>query len=113
MLPVRTINKNIASSIFHLRERRGTPRRSTANALPPARPTVLLNRFSSFAVVGAVVVTVSVAVTGSVPLIAETVPIEQAGVLLAPAGLLVIAHVNWTLPVNPPLGVTVRVEVPL
>jgi hypothetical protein len=39
--------------------------------------------------------------------------IEQVGGSTEPDGLAVTAHVSATLPVKPPLGVTVMVEVPL
>jgi hypothetical protein len=64
-------------------------------------------------VVDAVVVTVSVAVPAVAPVM-ETGVVEpklRVGALAAPAGELVIAAVRATLPVNPPLGVTVMVDV--
>jgi hypothetical protein len=60
-----------------------------------------------------VVVIVSVAVPALAPVI-ETgvvVPNENVGRSAAPVGLEVRAAVSATLPVNPPLGVTVIVEV--
>jgi hypothetical protein len=64
-------------------------------------------------VVVAVVVMVRAAVPAAVPEM-ETGVVEpklRVGALEAPAGELVIAAVRATLPVNPPLGVTVIVEV--
>jgi hypothetical protein len=59
------------------------------------------------------VLTVSVAVTGPVPEIAAGCAAEQVGVPTAPDGLAVTAQVSATLPVKPPLGVSVMVEVAL
>ena len=56
---------------------------------------------------------VSVAVTAAVPAMAGGAVAEQVGTSIAPDGLEVTAQVRATLPVNPPLGVTVMVEVPL
>jgi len=67
----------------------------------------------SAAIEAAVVFTVSVEVTAPVPDIAAGCVAEQVGMSIAPAGLAVTAHVSATVPVNPPLGVTVIVEVPL
>jgi hypothetical protein len=56
---------------------------------------------------------VSVAVTAPVPeMIAAGALVEQVGMSTAPEGLAVTAQVSATLPVKPPLGVTVMVEVP-
>ena len=60
----------------------------------------------------AVVLTVSVAVTAPVPEIAVGAVAEQVGASTASAGLAVTAQVSVTVPVNPPVGVTVMVEVP-
>ena len=53
---------------------------------------------------------VSVEVTGCVPGIATDGATEQAGAV-APAAPLATAQVSATLPVNPPLGVMVRLDV--
>ena len=60
-----------------------------------------------------VVETVSVAVPAAAPVMLTGLvePKLRVGGLTAPDGLEVIAAVNATLPVNPPLGVTVIVEV--
>jgi hypothetical protein len=63
-------------------------------------------------VVAACVFTVSVAVTGEVPAMAACAATEQVGASTAPEGP-VTAHESVTVPVKPPLGVTVIVEVPL
>ena len=60
----------------------------------------------------AVVLTVSVAVTAEVLLIDTGAPTEQLGASTATAGP-VTTHENFTVPLKPPLGVTVIVEVPL
>jgi hypothetical protein len=64
-------------------------------------------------VVAALVVTVRVAVPAVVPEMETGVvaPKLRVGALTAPAGELVRTAVRATLPVNPPLGVTVIVEV--
>lgn len=53
----------------------------------------------------------SVEVTAPVPEIAAGWEAEHVGESVAPDGPAVIAQVNATLPVNPPLGVSVMVEV--
>jgi hypothetical protein len=63
------------------------------------------------AVEGAVVLIVTVEVTGLLPEIAAGCVAEQVGGSTAPVGLEVTAHASDTLPVNPPVGVTVMVEV--
>jgi hypothetical protein len=62
-------------------------------------------------VVAVWVATVSVAVTGCAPEIAAGWLTEHVGGVAAPDGLLVSPHVSATVPVNPPLGVTVMFEV--
>jgi hypothetical protein len=85
-----------------------------ARTAPPAGSQGLGAGLASAVVVAvALVVTVRVAVPAVVPVI-ETglvVPKLRVGALTALAGELVIAAVRATLPVNPPLGVTVMVEV--
>jgi hypothetical protein len=56
---------------------------------------------------------VSVAVTGWVPEMATGWETEQVGALTEPDGAEVTAQVSATLPVHPPPGVTVMVEVPV
>jgi hypothetical protein len=54
---------------------------------------------------------VSIAVTAAVPEMAAGVVVVQAGTSTAPEVLAATAHVSATLPVKPPLGVMVTVEV--
>jgi hypothetical protein len=61
-------------------------------------------------VVAACVLSVSVEVTAPVPEIAAGCVTEQVGESVAPDGPEAIAHVSATVPVKPPLGVTVMVE---
>jgi hypothetical protein len=61
----------------------------------------------------AIVFTVRVAVAAAAPEIAGGCETEHVGVSTAPAGLAVTAHARATVPVKPPLGVTVMVEVAL
>jgi hypothetical protein len=56
---------------------------------------------------------VSMEVTGVAPETAPGCATEQVGGSIAPVGLAVTAQARVTLPVNPPPGVTVMVEVPL
>jgi hypothetical protein len=69
--------------------------------------------YSRAALVAAVVKTVRVAVPAVVPLMLTGVvdPKLKVGGYWAPTGLDVRAAVNVTLPVNPPLGVMVMVDV--
>jgi len=60
----------------------------------------------------AVVLTVSVAITGAVPVIAAGWVTEQTGGSTEPTGPVTV-HERATLPVKPPLGVTVIFEVPV
>ena len=78
--------------------------------VPPVPVTV--NAYAPGVVPGCVF-TVSVAVTACVPEIAGGCVAEQVGASTAPDGLEVVAQVSDTLPVNPPVGVIVTVEVPL
>jgi hypothetical protein len=61
----------------------------------------------------AVVLTVSVAVTGAVPVIASEAGIEQVGASAAPAGPPLTAQLSATFPAKPPLGDSIIVAVPL
>jgi hypothetical protein len=61
----------------------------------------------------AVVLTVSVAVTGAVPVSDSEAGIEQVGASAAPAGPPLTAQLSATLPVKPPLGDSIIVAVPL
>jgi hypothetical protein len=55
---------------------------------------------------------VSIAVTAAVPVIAAGWVTEQTGGSTEPAGPVTV-HERATLPIKPPLGVTVIVEVPV
>ena len=59
---------------------------------------------------GAATRTVNAPVTGAVPV---TAMVRGFGVQVTPGGNPVPAHVTWTLPIKPPLGVTVMDETPL
>jgi hypothetical protein len=87
---------------------------SNANEAPPATYHGSPGRFGITAalVVAAVVENVSVAVPAATPVIATgvVVPKLRVGGYRLPVGLDVIAAVNATLPVNPPVGVSVIVE---
>lgn len=98
------------SAIFRRRPS-GPPRKnSTASVTPP--PSV--NGSFRLDVVCAVVVTVNVDVTAdAVVMLTEVGDSEQLGSSVAPVGAAVIAQVTATLPVNPPVGVTVTVDVPV
>jgi len=69
--------------------------------------------WTSAALVAAVVVIVSVAVPAEVPVMLTGLvePKLKVGGYWAPVGLEVTAAVSITLPVKPPAGVTVMVEV--
>ena len=95
------------------RARTGIHTRNAATTIPPARPVTAFEGLSSVAVVAAAVLTVSVAVAGALPVTETEAGTVQVGRSVAPDGLAVRVHVKATLPVNPPPGVTVRVEFPL
>ena len=59
----------------------------------------------------AVVLMVSVAITAVTPVIVGGAVTEHVGVSTAPMGLPVTAQLRATLPVNPPLGLIVMVDV--
>ena len=65
------------------------------------------------AVVAAVVFMVIDVVTGCVPEIVAACAAEHVGESVAPDGPEVIAQLRATLPVKPPLGVIVTVDVPV
>jgi hypothetical protein len=118
MPQVRHVSKmSIPSIVRQLRLRAGMPKSSMhARATPPVAyqgNPMRLGYDRAAAVVAAVVEIVSVAVPALAPvmLTGVVVPKLKVGGLAAPLGLEVMAGVNVTLPVNPPLGVTVMVEV--
>lgn len=107
-------NPKRLNNAFHLRLRKGRKKSSAAKVPPPPRRR---NRRSiglrSAALDAAVVLMVSVDVTGPVPEMGAGWAAEQVGASIAPDGWEVMAQVSATLPINPPLGVTVMVEVAL
>ena len=116
--PPAPIRKNIGrlSIVRQLRLRRGITRTSTQARVAPATlyPARLGCLGTTSALdIGAVVENVSVAVSAVAPVILTGV-VElklNVGGSWAPVGLDVTAAVSATLPVNPPLGVTVMVDV--
>ena len=90
-------------------------RRIPAKAAPPAayQGTPLCLGRTRAALVAAVVVIVSVAVPAEVPVMLTGLvePKLKVGGYCAPVGLEVTAAVSATLPVKPPVGVTVMAEV--
>jgi hypothetical protein len=91
--------------------------RTPASVAPPAKYLRTPGRSGNARVplVGAVVETVRVAVPALAPVIMTGLvePKLTVGRSCAPTGLDVTAAVSVTLPVKPPLGVTVIVDVPL
>jgi hypothetical protein len=59
----------------------------------------------------AIVLIVSVALTGCVPEMDADGSMEHVGKLVAPEGPPATAHANVMVPVNPPLGVIVMMDV--
>ena len=104
--------------VFQRRERIGIPNKSSAAIATPPSFKLLngwLRGCSSFEVVivCAVVLTVRVADPVDALLIETGVVTEQVGISLAADGLVVTAQLRTTEPVNPAVGVTVIVDVPL
>ena len=115
-------SSNRLSRVFVRRRRKGNPKnRNAARALPPPSDNIRL-RWSRKAVaawplaldelLAAVVLTVSVAFTAAVPVIAGGAATEQVGRSTAVAGPVTVQE-SATEPVKPPLGMIVIVEVPL
>ena len=94
-----------------LRRRAGMPKKSRqATAIPPPTAKNLFSGRARAPLVAAVLLIVIVAV--ALPLVTLTVGgIEHVGEFVAPDGLEVREHVRLTVPVKPPDGVTVMVEV--
>src|ERR1700733_1349650 len=111
--PASEAKSSAESSVFQRRRWRGTPKRSSAAITPPPTETFRRSRSWTTALDTGVVLTVSVAVTAAVPEIAAGAVTEQVGISTAPAGLPVTAQVRATVPVKPPLGVIVTVDVPV
>ena len=108
-------NASIPRRVRQVRRRAGVPKnRSPARTAPPAGSHGIPLCFGSvMAVVGAVVVIVSAAVLLGVPVTVTGLvePKLKVGTRVAPAGVVVMAAARVTLPVKPPDGVTVMVEV--
>jgi hypothetical protein len=107
--PTATISTNAASNVDIRRRRVGTIR--TSNPASATPPPIGSNRILGFSIAAAtaVVLTVSVAVPAVVPLIAIGEVTEHVGVSVPLVGET--AQLKATLPVNPPPGVTVIVDV--
>jgi len=103
----------ITANTAGIRRRRFGRRKKKRDAKAMLPPTVRLRgrRFSSAATVLAVLFTVSVAMTAVVPVMDGGVVTEQVGSSVAPVGVAVTAQLSATAPINPPLGVTVIVDV--
>jgi len=104
---------SIPSIVRQERRRAGIPKsRRQARVAPPAvyqEPGPLLMVVGEM---GAVVVMVRVVVPAVVPEMLTGLVVKlRVGSCTAPVGLLVIVAMNCTLPVKPPLGVIVMVEV--
>jgi hypothetical protein len=115
-------SSNRLSRVFVRRRRKGNLKnRNAAKALPPPSANIGLRWLRKAAaawpvaldeLLAAVVLTVSVAVTAAVPLMAGGAAMEQVGRSTAFVGP-VTAQESATEPVKPPLGLIVIVEVPL
>jgi hypothetical protein len=101
------------SGVIVLRRRMGNPNQSSdamATTVPPiAHATDRLWAAAD----AAVVLTVSVAVTGALPVAAGGAETEHVGASAAPMGPPETAQLRATLPVKPPVGVIVMVDVPV
>ena len=111
-----TRSATIPSMVCQLRRRAGIPKsRMQARVAPPAAYQGTPGRlgWTRAALVAAVVVIVRVAVPAVVPVMLAGLvePKLKEGRYWAPAGLEVTEAVSATLPVKPPAGVTVMVEV--
>jgi hypothetical protein len=115
-------SSNRLSRVFVRRRRKGNPKnRNAAKALPPPsantglrwlRKAVAAWPLALDELLAAVVLTVSVAVTAAVPVMAGGAAKEQVGRSTAVAGPVTVQE-SATEPVKPPLGMIVIVEVPL
>jgi hypothetical protein len=115
-MDVAAMAKNTSSpnKVPHFRRRSGRQKKnSVASATPPEQVKIRFSGLWSAAVDAAVVLIVRLAVTAAVPEMAAGEMVEQVGTSTEPDGAAVTAHVSTTLPVNPPLGVIVMVEVPV
>jgi hypothetical protein len=79
-IPATTANSSRARSVFNFRRRSGAPRKSTAaRAMPPPTGTNRRSGWWTTEADAAVVLIVSVAVTGAVPEIVTGAEAEQLG----------------------------------
>ena len=110
--PAATITSSTLSILRLRRDPSGTNRSSSpAMAVPPAAVNQFPPRWSAaFTRLATVVETVTVPVCAVALVIATLLPVS-VGALTAPAGDDVTAAVSVTVPVYPPAGVTVTVEV--
>jgi hypothetical protein len=114
-------SSNRLSRVFVRRRPKGNPKnRNAARALPPPSANIGLRWLRKAVAVwpvaldellAAVVLTVSVAVTAAVPVMAGGAAAEQVGRSTAVAGPVTVQE-SATEPVKPPLGLIVIVEVP-
>jgi hypothetical protein len=105
------IAKISSNSVFNdLRRREGRKKNSAATAVSPPNANRLWKEFRKLASVDAVLLIVNVAVTASAPVMATGAATVQVGRSCAADGLVVIAQLSATVPVKPPLGVTVTVD---
>ena len=118
--PIRVAANSRPSCVMVLRRRRGNPDNSR-DAMAITEPPIAMPRGGLWlratelplaAADAAVVLTVSVAVTAVAPVIAGGVVTEHVGASAPPMGPPVTAQLRATLPVKPPLGLIVMVEVP-
>src|SRR5580700_5127777 len=115
-------SSNRLSRVFVRQRREGTPKdRNATRAPPPPSANIRLcwlrKAVDAWPValdelLAAVVLTVSVAVTAAVPVMAGGAATEQAGGSTAVAGPVTVQE-STTEPVKPPLGIIVIFEVPL
>jgi hypothetical protein len=100
-------NTRISRMLRHFRRRAGIPNKSSpAITTPPLAAKNLFSGLCEALVVVAVVATVNVAVAAPLP-VTFAAGAEQLGESFAPAGAVVTAQVKFTVPLNPPEGVTV------
>jgi hypothetical protein len=91
------------------RRRLGTPKKMTNASIVPGKPS--LSMLFAAVVVGAVLLTVRLAVVALLPETVTEAGTSQVGALVGLAMLVVTAHERLTCPVNPPDGVMLTAEV--
>ena len=85
---------------------------SEIDSTPPPTVKICSNGLWSAAAAAGVVLIVSDVVTAAAPEIVAGAAGKHVGMSTAPDGLSVTAQLNATVPENPPVGVTVMVEMP-